>query len=98
MPTANIMNFERSLESVRALPESLVDKDIEISTYFLLLTNAFERTFVAAQAISTGAVKVRLDLAEDKLLVLAGLLRGANSHLRECIYTLWCYFATERNW
>eukprot|EP00804_Cyclotella_cryptica_P008331 CCRYP_020980-RB/>CCRYP_020980-RB protein AED:0.01 eAED:0.01 QI:104/-1/1/1/-1/1/1/1314/433 len=73
--TANIIDFERSLESVRELPASLADSSSEISSYFFFFTNAFERTFVAAQAISTGGVTLQLNSSDGMLL---RLLSGAS--------------------
>lgn len=80
--TTNIIDFERSLESVRELPASLADKGPEVASYFFFFIDAFERTFVAAQAISTGAVSIELDMTDGMLhSVLSGLqsvLSGAS--------------------
>ncbi|KAL7489902.1 hypothetical protein ACHAW6_015639 [Cyclotella cf. meneghiniana] len=77
--TTNIMDFERSLESVRELPASLDDKPPEISTYFFFFTHAFERMIVAAQAVSTGAVAVQSDFLET-LIGVASFV-AEKSHL-----------------
>lgn len=71
----NMIDFERSLESVRELPKSLSYSSPEISSYFFFFTNAFERTFVAAQAIGTGAVALRLKSSDVMML---RLLSGAS--------------------
>jgi len=72
--TRNEVDFERSLESVRELPESLSEKPAETKAYFHMFTSAFERTYVAAQALSTGAVKVQLDMKDDVLGRLLGAI------------------------
>ena len=72
---SNIIEFERSIESVRELPSSLAARGSDIATYFLTFTNAFERTYVASQAINTGAIKLELDFA---VLALQGLLSSAS--------------------
>lgn len=68
----NIMDFERSLESVRELPASLAHKAPEISTYYFFFIHAFERMIVAAQVVSTRAVILQLDWRDGMLETLLG--------------------------
>ena len=66
------MDFEPWLEFVRELPKSLAHKGLEISTYFFFFTHAFERMFVAAQAVSTGTVAAQLDWRDGMMKTLPG--------------------------
>lgn len=77
----NIRDFERSLESVRGLPESLEGAPPEVALYFRTFTGLFERAYVAARAISSGAVKVQLSSARGRTLeaVLGAIGGGAES-------------------
>ena len=76
----NMIDLERSLESVRELPSSLAHKDSKVAKYFFCFTNAFERTFVAAKVIASGAVEVQLTMADS---MLGELLLGGASWVAE---------------
>uniref|UniRef100_A0A7R9YXY3 Uncharacterized protein n=1 Tax=Pseudictyota dubia TaxID=2749911 RepID=A0A7R9YXY3_9STRA len=64
----NIVDFDRSLEPVRGLPESLVGAAPEAQRYFRTFAAAFERAYGAAQALASGAVKVQLSGMKDQML------------------------------